>query len=303
MKKWTYESIMAEALKFDNRSDFATKSKNAYMAAWSRKILDEVCDHMEPRKTNWTNEGLFKEASKFSTRVEFKNANNGAYTTAINRGILDLVCEHMEYKITYWDIESLRLEAAKYNTRSEFQTFSRKAYSSAFTRGVLDDICKHMKSKQINWTEEDIRKAASRYRTKSEFQREDSKAYKSARRRGILDSVCDHMIQGISGFDVRKPAHLYVMSLKSSNEHYIGFGITNNINYRTKVHKMNANKSGFVANIVKLIYFSSGGDALLLERELKHTLPITNTKIIGFKTEAILAKDFNLLHKALGIYD
>ena len=101
------------------------------------------------------------------------------------------------------------------------------------------------------------------------------------------------------------PSDLWVIYFTSSktNEHYIGFGITNNINYRTKVHKMNANKSGFVANIVKLIYFSSGGDALLLERELKHTLPITNTKIIGFKTEAILAKDFNLLHKALGIYD
>lgn len=50
--KWTNEKLRLEALKYTTRTEFSKFSKAAYMAAWKKGILDEICAHMntKPRK-------------------------------------------------------------------------------------------------------------------------------------------------------------------------------------------------------------------------------------------------------------
>lgn len=45
--KWTIEKLQAEALKYDNRSDFQENSRKAYNIAHNRKLLDQICSHMK----------------------------------------------------------------------------------------------------------------------------------------------------------------------------------------------------------------------------------------------------------------
>ncbi|MEZ5903554.1 MAG: hypothetical protein R3D88_09700, partial [Alphaproteobacteria bacterium] len=50
--KWTDENLRLEALKYNTRTEFSKYSKAAYMTAWKKGILDEICSHMKtkPRK-------------------------------------------------------------------------------------------------------------------------------------------------------------------------------------------------------------------------------------------------------------
>lgn len=46
-RKWTFESLQAEASKYKSRSEFCNNSKAAYSAAKQAKLLDKICSHMK----------------------------------------------------------------------------------------------------------------------------------------------------------------------------------------------------------------------------------------------------------------
>jgi hypothetical protein len=69
-KKWTYELLKEEALKYETRSSFVKNNKSAYYTSIKRGILDEICDHMRIR-FYWKKEVLIKEALKYNSRIEF----------------------------------------------------------------------------------------------------------------------------------------------------------------------------------------------------------------------------------------
>ena len=96
--KWTPETITAEALKYNTRSEFARGSGGAYSTATRLGIRDDVCSHMI-RKVKWTPETITAEALKYNTRSEFKKGSGGAYHAARNLKILDAVCLHMNSRI------------------------------------------------------------------------------------------------------------------------------------------------------------------------------------------------------------
>jgi Zn finger protein HypA/HybF involved in hydrogenase expression len=88
------------------------------------------------------------------------------------------------------------------------------------------------------------------------------------------------------GFKIHKPAWFYIMHFKLLNEYYYGFGITNDIKTRTLSHRNNLTKAGasFI-NIIKIKYFESGKEALLLETDWKRSPYIADLKIKGFRSE------------------
>jgi len=45
-RKWTYEMLRDEALKYDTRLEFYKGSKGAYLCVYKRDLLDELCAHM-----------------------------------------------------------------------------------------------------------------------------------------------------------------------------------------------------------------------------------------------------------------
>lgn len=67
---------------------------------------------------------------------------------------------------------------------------------------------------------------------------------------------------------------------------YYGFGITNNLKQRDRAHRRTFDKIGIDLDLA-LTFNGEGNVVYNLEKHLKQCLPIINTGITGFKTEAI----------------
>lgn len=93
------------------------------------------------------------------------------------------------------------------------------------------------------------------------------------------------------GFNPEYPAQFYTLRIFSDSEHYIGFGITRDIETRMQYHRRAIESRGFKIDDVLIYEFASGHDAIALERTVKNEIPIVDTLIPGFRTEAILACD------------
>ena len=72
----------------------------------------------------------------------------------------------------------------------------------------------------------------------------------------------------VSGFDVSKPAHLYIIQTKIERKCVIQFGISNIVEHRLMTHK----KSGFIHHPIALLAFEKGSQALDLENKLLHLM-------------------------------
>lgn len=97
--KWTYDLLKKEAAKYISKIEFQRKSKGAYLAAFRKNILNNICEHMErPLNHNkiWFKENCRTEALKYKTRTKFFNDSKGAYKAAKREGWLDEICSHME---------------------------------------------------------------------------------------------------------------------------------------------------------------------------------------------------------------
>jgi hypothetical protein len=98
---WTLENLQVEALKYSNKNDFRTHSNPAYLIASRKKLLDQICSHMEPGKFPngyWLNKAnCAAEALKHTNRRAFSIANSSAYHGADVNGWLDEICSHMDF--------------------------------------------------------------------------------------------------------------------------------------------------------------------------------------------------------------
>lgn len=204
MKKWNKNTVELEAKKYDRRSDFQKKSSGAYNFAKRVDILNNICSHMLPSKTEpYTLEELIKAAEPYNTRKEFQIKCGGAYQTARKRGILDEVCPHMPEHVSQsghenprfkWTAVKLQEEALRYRTKNDFATKSSGAYDSARNLGILDDICSHMDVLvRRRWTLKELEEIAKSFKNKTEFVNKALGAYKRAIKCGILDEICSHM--------------------------------------------------------------------------------------------------------------
>lgn len=250
-------------------------------------------------RIKWTDEMLFEAAVGFNTRWEFQKGNNKAYQAAIYRGLLDRVCNHMKVCLTNWTDEMLFEAAANFETRDAFAIGNTNAYDAALRRGALDRICQHMILQYKVWTDEMLFEAACEFNTRSAFASGNMNAYYMALRRGLLGQVCAHMKRGVNGFNPEEPGAVYIVALDNPVQSYIGFGISNDVEYRLGQHHKNSNREGFSLTVLRVINFDNGKDAYNLELKLKRNLPIVNAGIDGFRTEAILASDYAKLEELI----
>lgn len=87
---YTKEECIAEAQKYNKRSDFQYKSSRHYKAAKANGWLDECYSHLPSlRDTRYTREVVFAEAARYASMQEFRKANEGAYRAAGRNGWLD----------------------------------------------------------------------------------------------------------------------------------------------------------------------------------------------------------------------
>lgn len=146
---WTKEMCLEEALKYNSRSEFQKKSKQAYVAAFNNKWLDDICLHM-PRLINpngfWNKQSCYDEMIKYKTISDFKKIKPSAYAAIINNKWfnLDDFFNRQILPNNFWTKEKCMEEALKYNNKSDFYKYSSKAYYASHRNKWIDDICKHM---------------------------------------------------------------------------------------------------------------------------------------------------------------
>ena len=93
------ENLLKAALMYKTRGEFQKGSRGAYLSAYKKGLLDEVCSHMVLQKGDpgyWNIfENVQEEALNYKTRLEFFKGSSGAYESARKKGWLDIVCSHM----------------------------------------------------------------------------------------------------------------------------------------------------------------------------------------------------------------
>ena len=94
-KKWTDESLAAEAKKYKTLGDFLKYSPSAYMTAKRRKIFEEITQHMFAGRFTWTPKMVADAAARYETRGEFFKNERSAYSAAVRMEILEEVTAHM----------------------------------------------------------------------------------------------------------------------------------------------------------------------------------------------------------------
>ena len=108
--KWSKKALRKEANKYKTRSEFRIKNANAYEAARSKGIIDELFKNHPNQGYNenrvikgyWTNDKLQEEANKYKTINEFRINNLGAYKAAFRKGIIvELFKNHSNQGYTY----------------------------------------------------------------------------------------------------------------------------------------------------------------------------------------------------------
>lgn len=144
-KKWTLNSTRIEALKYENISDFRTKSNNAYSVAkingWLKFISTHLINDDKPR---WSKELAKLEGTKYDNKTDFSIKSRGAYKAALREGWLDEVCKHMVIKGHYF---SKLIYVYKFADNHAYvgltQDMKRRDYEHL--NNVTDSVYKHIK--------------------------------------------------------------------------------------------------------------------------------------------------------------
>lgn len=195
---WTKDLCVAEALKYQSRSEFQKKSSSVYGRAHKEGWLDDICSHMDigkPNRRYSTKASCAAEAIKYQSRSEFKTCCGLAYNNARVNGWLDEICKHMPTKKSYNKLACSQ-EAKKYHSKKAFREGSPGFYQFAFKIGCLDEICGHMnltRRPKGYWTKERCTDEAAKYSSLKEFEKKNSTAVRTCRKNGWLVEVCAHM--------------------------------------------------------------------------------------------------------------
>ena len=99
--------------------------------------------------------------------------------------------------------------------------------------------------------------------------------------------------------DFAKPTQIYVLEISGNDDLFTGFGISNRAKTRIDTHTLEIKKHNRKILNKKIFYTNDRFAALSIENKLKTTLPIYNSGIPGFITEATMI-DFN---KVINIID
>lgn len=104
-REYSIEQLREIASVCKTYAEFRTKYSGAYLAAKNKNILEKICQHMPPLRTNTkssiplTCENCKKFANDFDSRSDFQKFDNGRwYQYAQRNKILDEICEHMPRK-------------------------------------------------------------------------------------------------------------------------------------------------------------------------------------------------------------
>lgn len=98
-RRLTDDALAKIAKKYKTRREFYDNDPSAFVTAYRREILDEICAHMFTGRFKWTRQMILNEAKKYKTRTEFSDKARSAYSAAIRQNMLEEACAHMPRRV------------------------------------------------------------------------------------------------------------------------------------------------------------------------------------------------------------
>ncbi len=148
-RKWTYEAVRTEAIKYKTRYEFSENSESAYKVALQNNWINDFdwfVSGFNKGRRKWTYETAKTEAMKYKTRSEFRKNAAGAINAAIEEGWINeytwfedgnkLAANNRKI----WDYETTKTEAMKYKSRWDFGKNNGSAYKVALQNGWIDEF-------------------------------------------------------------------------------------------------------------------------------------------------------------------
>jgi hypothetical protein len=147
-KRWDYETCLTEAKKFTTSREFRLNSQTAYLKAYNKGWLREICAHMQSHSED-QEELNFDEckeiALRFKNKTDFRVNGGHVVRTALRNGWFDDICKCFpKASRAKWTIESITALAVNFQSRSEFAKAHISAYSAAVKKNWLDKVFKHL---------------------------------------------------------------------------------------------------------------------------------------------------------------
>lgn len=219
--RWSKESLIAEAGKYETRIEFQRGAIGAFKAAVRLGVIDSLFSYALDMSV-WDETRVRSVALHCKTRSDLQRTYPSAYRYARTNKLLDTL--YPESAKQFWDHDSVAEEALKYAGKADFGNGCVGAYEYALRHGMLDTL---FDDKYQCWkTEDAVRAEAAKYRTKSEFRKGCTSAYGAASRMGILNHL--GFKSGRYGYDSTKVGNIYVASIRlADSTDGVLFGITN----------------------------------------------------------------------------
>lgn len=152
-KKYSDEAIKADALKFNNPTDWWAKSMNFYGAALRRgkNFYKEATSHMILKmkpKGYWTIDLIKQRASNYESIKDWRLNDPESYSAARNLDSLGYkkVSKNLKRIVggKVWFKENIFEEARKFSTIKEWKEKSKMSYQAAVSGGFTRSASKHM---------------------------------------------------------------------------------------------------------------------------------------------------------------
>jgi hypothetical protein len=192
---WTDEMIKDEALKYKTRGEFQKGSNVAYQLAKSRKILDDVCSHME------------RAGSKYKRLIySYEFPDNSVYVgLTYNLNKRDLSHMRSETSSVYQHmiktgLKPIRKTLTEFLDKDEASEVEGKLTEKYRQEGW--NVLNRAKTgvlggSTLYWTPERIRDEAKKYNTLSDFYEKSPSAISAAKKIGkeFYDEITSHIIR------------------------------------------------------------------------------------------------------------
>lgn len=197
-RKWTFESLKKEALKYKTRTEFLKKNVSAYNSALKSDRYEEIVDHMGEKKRfapkiKWTYDVVKSKYLKCKTLAELKEKYGlNLVASSIRNGWHDELSKHFKdepHKNTKWTFETVKREAKKYNSRKEFGRACPTAYQKALDMGWMDSICGHMSNGYVKWTKDKIMEIMGDSKTMSDVRKKSNSLYVYIKRNKLEKTI------------------------------------------------------------------------------------------------------------------
>lgn len=247
VRKWTYEKIKEESLKYTTRNDFRLGSSGAHSAARKMGIMSEVTEHMGKSKCErqYTKEEILKSARKYKNQRDWKDNEVSIFRCAQgykkpNKSKEEMefwfeCISHMEYIFKpngYWTYERCKEVSKKFKTLKELRedTQHHEVYQRIYKNGWTELLShmEHSKKPDGYWTYENCRKTALKYDDRGELSKNEGACYSTITKNNWYELI-SHIPKKSSSFK------RYIYAFEFPDNH-VYVGLTHNLNKRKFNH-------------------------------------------------------------------